>query len=68
MAVRTPFLDFHKTLYFMLTFFLLIQLSYSLYEIEVYRMFGYEEEGVAHGCKVASVNLVATHFNSLNQD
>jgi len=64
MAINTFLFDFHKTLCFLLTCFLLFKLSYSLYEIEVYRMFGYEDDGVSHGCKVASLNLIATHFNS----
>lgn len=65
MALFPHFLaDIHKTFCFVISFFLLIQFSYCLYEIEVYRMFGYEEDGIAHGCKTASLNLVASHYNS----
>jgi len=67
MAICNFFLDLHKTLYFMLCCFLLLQLSYSIYEIEVYRMFGYEDEGISHGCKIGSLNLVAAHHSSNSQ-
>ena len=61
------FIDIQRSMLFLLTCCLLLQLSYSLYEIEVYRMFGYEDEGISHGCKAGSLNIVTSHFNSKNK-
>ena len=45
-----------------LPFFLLVHLSFGLYEIEVHRMLGYEEGDRWMGSKVQSFTMVAAHF------
>lgn len=41
----------------------LMQLTLALQELEVYRLIGYEENNQVFGSKVASFNLVASHFS-----
>ncbi len=42
--------------------FLFIQISFGLYEIEVYRMLGYEEGEKWVGSRVSSFTMVAAHY------
>jgi hypothetical protein len=42
--------------------FLTIQCALGLYDIEVYRLLGYEENGATYGSKIASLNFMASHF------
>lgn len=50
-----------KIFYFILTF-LISQVS-SLSNIEVFRLFAYEENGRLIGSKVTNFNLIAAHYS-----
>jgi hypothetical protein len=46
----------------LIPFFLVFQVSFGLYEIEVYRMFGYEEGDKWMGSRVSTFTMVAAHY------
>lgn len=54
-----------KLVLLIVTLFMTFQISHALYELEVYRMFAYEEDGVSYGSKISTFNLVAVHYSSL---
>ena len=55
----------NNTIMKLLIFCFILNLSFSISEIEVFKLFGYEENNNLIGSKVASFNLLAVHFSGI---
>ena len=46
---------------------LVLQCAFGLHEVEVYRLLGYEENGVTYGSKISSLNFMASHYTGIQK-